>query len=1023
MKIAHFADVHFRGLARHDEYRRSFEDAFESLKKIKPDLIYIGGDIVHSKTQGISPELIDILTWWFTSLQAIAPTYVILGNHDGLIFNVHRQDAISPIIKAIDSDRIFLMKQSGVYDCIDPKFKLCVFSLFDRNTWKDVKPAAGHINIALYHGSVRGATSDLDYELEGEESVSFFEKYHFTLLGDIHKRQFLNPTRTIGYCGSTIQQNYGESADKGFLLWDIKDQIDFDVRFIPVKNDRQHHTILWNGDLQNDIKQIESIPKNSRIRIDVKSSDVYGLKQFQTSIENKISPSEFTFKSEQSKQKDDIKKITSNRINTRKIFEDFVKQRTSSSDVSQKCMQKIDQISQAFGRIDRQRNVKWDLNKLEFSNLFAYGEDNSIDFEKLPGITGIFGKNRSGKSSIIGSIVYALFNTTDRGSLKNLHVINAKKDTCSAKAVIKIGQDSYSILRETKKNFPKKADVWASTTLSITKNELDAENTDLNDEQRRETEKVLRSLIGTADDFFYTCLAAQGQMNSFILEKSSARKQMLGRFLDIDYFEELNDAVKLESAQYRQKIKSIGQNIDFETQIKTLQSDIALESNKKSKLKQKLSDFRSDLLKYSQDAGVEFITQDQLNICTNDVAKLDENTKLIEAQISEAELKIKNLTEKIERANNAILLVSLSDLKKEQSDINDLTSRVQVQKRDIAASKREIDIANKSIELLTRVPCEGKFPTCEFICDAHKDKQNLNSHKSIYSDKSRDLDIMSKRIDEISLSNPSAKIIKYQQIYDLEKSMVLAVKELEGHNRVLDSRLKNSQDELNKKIDELARLNQKFDISKATEAKTVIKIKKDIESSESGLMSIATQEGKLQERLENAIKTRDEILTAIQEICVYDIVEDAFSKKGVPLNIINESLPIINSEISRLLDGIAGFNIEISSDDSSIEIYIDYGDSRRLIELCSGMEKLIASIVIRVALTNISELPKPSMFIIDEGFGSLDDSNIESCARLINNLKNEFRNIIIISHVDAVKDIVDNVIDIEWRNDCAAIQC
>jgi exonuclease SbcC len=87
------------------------------------------------------------------------------------------------------------------------------------------------------------------------------------------------------------------------------------------------------------------------------------------------------------------------------------------------------------------------------------------------------------------------------------------------------------------------------------------------------------------------------------------------------------------------------------------------------------------------------------------------------------------------------------------------------------------------------------------------------------------------------------------------------------------------------------------------------------------------------------------------------------------------------------------------------------------------MEKLIASIVIRVALTNISELPKPSMFIIDEGFGSLDDSNIESCARLMNNLKNEFRNILIISHVDAVKDIVDNVIDIEWRNDCAAIQC
>ena len=46
MKVAHFADVHFRGLSRHDEYRASFNDSFEKLKKLKPDVIYIGGDIV-----------------------------------------------------------------------------------------------------------------------------------------------------------------------------------------------------------------------------------------------------------------------------------------------------------------------------------------------------------------------------------------------------------------------------------------------------------------------------------------------------------------------------------------------------------------------------------------------------------------------------------------------------------------------------------------------------------------------------------------------------------------------------------------------------------------------------------------------------------------------------------------------------------------------------------------------------------------------------------------------------------------
>ena len=95
-----------------------------------------------------------------------------------------------------------------------------------------------------------------------------------------------------------------------------------------------------------------------------------------------------------------------------------------------------------------------------------------------------------------------------------------------------------------------------------------------------------------------------------------------------------------------------------------------------------------------------------------------------------------------------------------------------------------------------------------------------------------------------------------------------------------------------------------------------------------------------------------------------------------------------------------------------MDIYINYGDSKRIVELGSGMEKMMASLAIRVALINISSLPKTDTLIIDEGFGALDESNIEACNNLLISLKKWFRNIIIISHVDAVKDAVDNVIDI-----------
>ena len=42
------------------------------------------------------------------------------------------------------------------------------------------------------------------------------------LLGDIHKRQFLNEEETIAYPGSLIQQNYSEEPSHGFLLWDVE---------------------------------------------------------------------------------------------------------------------------------------------------------------------------------------------------------------------------------------------------------------------------------------------------------------------------------------------------------------------------------------------------------------------------------------------------------------------------------------------------------------------------------------------------------------------------------------------------------------------------------------------------------------------------------------------------------------------------------------------------------------------------------------------------------------------------------
>lgn len=191
MRIAHIADVHWRALTRHDEYRKVFEDFFQKVKEQKADVIWIGGDIFHTKTSGISPEYIDLMNWWLTEMSKVCPVHLMLGNHDGNLMNLTRMDAVSPIIDALRNPRVHLYKQSGVYQ-FAPGWNWCVFSPFDTEKWTDVKPIEGDINIACFHGPVWGAVTEVGWELEGEVRTDFFKQFNFCMLGDIHKMQFLD---------------------------------------------------------------------------------------------------------------------------------------------------------------------------------------------------------------------------------------------------------------------------------------------------------------------------------------------------------------------------------------------------------------------------------------------------------------------------------------------------------------------------------------------------------------------------------------------------------------------------------------------------------------------------------------------------------------------------------------------------------------------------------------------------------------------------------------------------------------
>jgi exonuclease SbcC len=127
-------------------------------------------------------------------------------------------------------------------------------------------------------------------------------------------------------------------------------------------------------------------------------------------------------------------------------------------------------------------------------------------------------------------------------------------------------------------------------------------------------------------------------------------------------------------------------------------------------------------------------------------------------------------------------------------------------------------------------------------------------------------------------------------------------------------------------------------------------------------------------------------------------------------------IPIFETEINNLLAPLVDFTINVEIDDKYISFKIVYGDVEWPLELTSGMEKFIASIALRHALMKISNRPQPNFLFIDEGWGKLDSNNLSQLYVLFNYLKGQYDLIWIVSHIDGMKDVIDQLLSISKLN-------
>lgn len=1047
MKFAHIADTHIRNLKYHEEYNVVFGEMYEILKKEKVDYIVHCGDIAHTKTQ-ISPEFVEMAANFFRSLAEIAPTYIIPGNHDGNLKNANRQDSLTPIVDALNLDNLYIIKDSGEVE-IDGKHVLNVLSVFDEENW--VQPTdPDKINIALYHGSISGVTTDTGWVMDhGEHDIDIFKGHDFAFLGDIHKtNQILDTEGRVRYPGSTIQQNHGETNDKGFLLWDIQSKDSFTCKHVQIDNPKPFITVelTKNGRMPKGAK----VPEGARLRLVCNHSiPLDKLRRAVDIAKTKFSPTSITFLNK-AVDRGNVEELTNELaqedLRDPAVQEGLIAKFLKDYEIEDETLQRVVELNKKYSTIAEseetvKRNINWRLKTLEWDNLFNYGEGNKIDFSDVAGIVGVFGKNFSGKSSIIDSILYTLYNSTSKGNRKNLNTINQDKEWGRGKVEIEIGDNVLTIERRSDKYIKKvkgeetteaKTDVNFWVTNSVT-----GEVESLNGLDRNGTDKNIRKFFGTIDDFFLTSMATQLDSLTFIGEGSTKRKEILAKFLDLEVFERKYRLAKEEAADLRGAIKRL-EEIDFEEAIES--ASTALEENKESVKKQESACEKFKIIIEKSNQELQSI-ESAIEAIPAKIIDIDEVTKRRDSDKSEIlklsgenrslGKKAKSAREMIEKIEVFLETFDLAGCQQNQNQIDKLESDIDELMRSIKRHEVRQKVEEKKVELLEQVPCGSEFSHCKFIRDAYAALESVGITKDEIASLNAKREQAEDSLVQLNPSKVSDHLAKYDQVVkkrDTLESEVTTHQLQIAQNKTSSIRLKSEVKEMEAQIQEYednreaienleALIVRRGDLSSGidTESKSLIKC-------ENKIVALYKERGSLEQKLSDTKEQEKELKTYRQQYASSDLFQQCMHSNGISLDIIKNKLPVLNEEIASVLANIVNFDVYLQCDTKHLEIFIKHPKyEARPLEMGSGAEKTIASMAIRLALLNVSSMPKGDTFILDEPGTALDEENMEGFVRILDLIKANFKTVLLISHLDSLKDAVDSQIVIDKKKGLAHV--
>ncbi len=681
--------------------------------------------------------------------------------------------------------------------------------------------------------------------------------------------------------------------------------------------------------------------------------------------------------------------------------------------------------------------------KLRLTNFMPY-RDAELDFSGIH-IGCLTGDNGAGKSSILDAITWAVWGRAR--SKRDDELVHQGQTDMQIDFTFALGDNAYRIIRARKagkKSGAGALDFQVGPLLSSPS--FGAEGggwrTIAEPQMNATQQKIIDTLRLDYDTFINSAFLLQGHADEFTVKTPTERKRVLADILGLDIWDDYE-------ARAKEKLTAI----DNELRLIDLRlNEIDDEIKRKPQFEAEVAAAQKSVIELGDKLRVVEEKYRQAQEAQRTLGALDAQLLDLAKRIAQAERELTSVDRDLAaarlKADDAPLLKELADTQQKLAVLaqrEPVRDQLRVQKSTLQEEAATLKGQNNQLGpeteplkariVLLEASTDPQCPTCgqpltvehrqQVVADLQAEVQ---ARRNLYAANTARLKAI-----QTEVATVDANLSKVET--ELRGLPTLTRREAELKAAIEAAR------EAAKTIEQLEKRRSDWQSTLTTDRQNQIELAAQIGSTRAGLGDLAQLQieyeqvrrdeayarkmlGASEQKLaacEFMIKQRETKLAErkrwVDEKGVYEELRLAFGKKGVPAMIIEAAIPEIEDEANALLSRITGGRMHLRFDTQretvkgdtveTLDIKIADELGTRPYENYSGGEQFRVNFAVRIALSKLLARRAGAQLqtlVVDEGFGALDSTGRDKLVEAINAIQDDFQRILIITHLDELKD-------------------